>query len=161
MNARQRIERLARRSHNFGFLLVYQPLLVAYGAGAEMVVFTDPNAAFVKERQFVEVLTQELVARFGLRAGGRLVDRIRALSAAGALTAQVERDMHRVRDVGNVAVHPPFFDDVKEALTCLRPLLRDGRLVRANHQRRPRHPNVRPAHTPAGSAPGRGHPTRG
>jgi hypothetical protein len=45
------------------------------------------------ERQFVEVLTQELVARFGLRAGGRLVDRVRALSAAGALTAQVERDI--------------------------------------------------------------------
>lgn len=69
-----RIRELAQRSQNFGYLLPYEPLLVVYGAGAEAYVYSDPNGALVKCRQFVETLTQELLTRLGRSSQRRLVN---------------------------------------------------------------------------------------
>lgn len=116
----ERIERLARSSQNFGFLLEHQQLLVMYGAGAESIVYTDPNGALVKCRQFVEVLAGLMVKRVGLRgAGSKLHTRINALAEAGALTSRVSGAMHKVRDQGNTAVHE-HLTDAQAALDNLR-----------------------------------------
>ena len=49
----------AKQSVNFGVLAPIEPLLAIYGAGAESGVYTDPNGALIKCRQFGEVLADE------------------------------------------------------------------------------------------------------
>ena len=56
----QMVEADSHASANFGFLLKHEPLLVLYGAGAEAAIFTDPNVATYKARQFGEVLSADL-----------------------------------------------------------------------------------------------------
>lgn len=51
----------ARESVNFGPLAAIEPLLTIYGAGAEASVYTDPNGALIKCRQFGEVLAVQLI----------------------------------------------------------------------------------------------------
>ncbi|MEV0974475.1 DEAD/DEAH box helicase family protein [Microtetraspora glauca] len=112
---------LADHSPNFGFLLQHEPLLVAYGAGAESIVFTDPNGALVKCRQFIEVLTAVMVRATGIPVEGRdLVDRINALSRADVITPNVTSALHEIRRSGNAAVH----SHVAHAPTALRCLER-------------------------------------
>lgn len=77
-----RATRLAQRSPNFGYLMPYGTRLVTYGAGAEGYIFTDPNTALVKSRQFVESLTAELVGRLGLISTGKLATDIAVLNLA-------------------------------------------------------------------------------
>ncbi|MFI7038210.1 DEAD/DEAH box helicase family protein [Microbispora rosea] len=104
MNAR--IGELAGRSPNFGFLLPHEQLLVLYGAGAEASVFTDPNVALFKARQFSEVLAIDLVRRGRVRTeGDRQVDRLRALAREGYLHGEVGKAFDYIRGVGNQAVH--------------------------------------------------------
>lgn len=86
-----RIRELAQRSQNFGYLLPYEPLLVAYGAGAEAYVYTDPNGALIKCRQFVESLAQELLARLGRSSQRKLAVDIAALDDAGRPGAACSR----------------------------------------------------------------------
>lgn len=102
----ERIKELAARSPNFGFLLPHEPLLVLYGAGAEAAIFTDPNVALFKARQFGEVLAIGLVRRGRVRVDGdRQVDRLRALGREGYLHGKVAQAFDHVRGVGNQAVH--------------------------------------------------------
>jgi type I restriction enzyme, R subunit len=97
---------MADRSPNFGFLLAHEPLLVLYGAGSEAFVFTDPNVAIVKARQFGEVLATDLVRRGRVRVDGdRQVDRLRALGREGYLHRNVSQAFDRIRSLGNQAVH--------------------------------------------------------
>ena len=87
----------ASSSPNFGALVVIEPLLAIYGAGAESTVYSDPNGALVKCRQFGEVLAEQLVIRTRTRCdGGRQVDRILALERAGVLTAHTARVLHDI-----------------------------------------------------------------
>ncbi|MBA4858535.1 hypothetical protein [Nocardia farcinica] len=65
------IQRLAAASANFGYLLSLEPLLVRYAAGAELHVFTDPNVALYKMRQFAEVLVQRLAVEGGQQVNPR------------------------------------------------------------------------------------------
>ena len=51
----------ARESANFGDLAPIEPLLAIYAAGAESGVYTDPNGALIKCRQFGEVLAEQLI----------------------------------------------------------------------------------------------------
>lgn len=105
----ERIRALAGASANFGFLLPHEPLLVLYGAGAEAAIFTDPNVAIFKARQFGEVLATDLVRRGGVRIDGeRQVDRLRALDREGFLHGTVGQAFDHVRGVGNRAVHNNF-----------------------------------------------------
>ncbi|WP_433179903.1 DEAD/DEAH box helicase family protein [Actinoallomurus sp. CA-150999] len=102
----ERIRDLAQRSPNFGFLLDHEPLLVLYGVGAEAAIFTDPNVAIFKARQFGEVMATDLVRRGRVRADGdRQVDRLRALDREGYLHGDVGRAFDQIRGLGNQAVH--------------------------------------------------------
>lgn len=102
---------LAGRSHNFGFLLAHLPLLVAYGAGAEAAVYTDPNVALFKARQFGEVLAADLVRRGRVRVeGDRQIDRLRGLDREGYLHGVVGAVFHELRATGNDAVHNNLAD---------------------------------------------------
>ncbi|MEV6064323.1 DEAD/DEAH box helicase family protein [Nocardia asteroides] len=110
---------VARHSPNFGFLLPYEPLLVVYGTGAEAAVYTDPNGALVKCRQFIEVLAAELIRRTGLKVpGDKLETWIIALADAGVLTGPTTAAMHELRRVGNRAVHGHLADP-RAALDCV------------------------------------------
>jgi type I restriction enzyme R subunit len=105
----QRIRVLADASTNFGFLLQHEPLLVLYGAGAEAAIFTDPNVAIYKARQFGEILSIDLVRRGRVRVeGDRQVDRLRALDREGFLHGNVSQAFDHIRGVGNRAVHQNF-----------------------------------------------------
>jgi type I restriction enzyme R subunit len=105
----ERIRALADASANFGFLLPHEQLLVLYGAGAEAAIFTDPNVALFKARQFGEVLATDLVRRGRVRVeGDRQADRLRALDREGFLHGDVERAFDHIRGVGNRAVHGNF-----------------------------------------------------
>ena len=105
----ERIRALAAASANFGFLLQHEPLLVLYGAGAEAAIFTDPNVAIYKVRQFGEVLATDLVRRGRVRVeGDRQVDRLRALDREGFLHGNVGQAFDHIRGVGNRAVHQDF-----------------------------------------------------
>ncbi|WP_204016767.1 DEAD/DEAH box helicase family protein, partial [Sphaerimonospora thailandensis] len=124
-----RLRGLADHSPNFGFLLRHEPLLLVYGAGAESIVFTDPNGALVKCRQFVEVLTAVMVRATGIPVDGRdLVHRINALSNANVITQGVANAFHEIRRTGNDAVHGHTIH-VPMALRCLERCFQLGLLL--------------------------------
>src|SRR5690606_29847609 len=115
----QWFEQFARRSPNFGALYQRQPLLSLYGAFAESTVYTNPNGALIQAGQFGEVLAEELVTRLGIRLeGDRQVDRLRALTKAGAIVADVRDDFDLLRRDRNDAAHEHLFDTSK-ALTAV------------------------------------------
>src|SRR5690606_10447594 len=96
----------ARQSVNFGPLASIEPLLTIYGAGAESTVYTDPNGALIKCRQFGEVLAEQLIRRSGTRFNGsKQIDRVRALENAGVLTQSASTALHEIRKIGNEATH--------------------------------------------------------
>ena len=101
-----RLVEVASTSPNFGALVTIEPLLAVYGAGAESSVYSDPNGALVKCRQFGEVLAEQLVIRSRTRCDSeRQIDRIMALERAGVLTADTARVLHDIRQRGNAATH--------------------------------------------------------
>jgi type I restriction enzyme R subunit len=114
------IRRLAERSPNFGFLLQHEPLLVFDGATAEACVYTDPNMALVRARQFGEVLARKVVSVTGTRVQGRSqADRLRALSQSGAIVPEIRAAFDEIRTVGNHAVHG-HYAGVRAALAAVR-----------------------------------------
>ena len=69
-------------------------------------IFTDPNVAMFKARQFGEVLATDLVRRGRVRVDGdRQVDRLRALDREGFLHGRCRKAFDHIRGVGNRAVH--------------------------------------------------------
>ncbi|MFT4043818.1 MAG: DEAD/DEAH box helicase family protein [Gordonia sp. (in: high G+C Gram-positive bacteria)] len=130
MEIDQRLVDAAAISTNFGALVKVEPLLAIYGAGAESTVYSDPNGAIVKCRQFGEVAAEQLVIRSSTRFhGSRQVDRIRALERSGVLTAAVADAFHEIRTIGNDATHKHLFD-VRAALTSLERCWQIGNLFR-------------------------------
>ncbi|MEV0419055.1 DEAD/DEAH box helicase family protein [Streptosporangium canum] len=121
---------LAGGSPNFGFLLAHEPLLVVYGAGAETSVFTDPNGALVKCRQFIEVLTTVMVRRTGIAVAGdnRLGTRIHALSDNGVILKNGADAFHEIRRIGNRAVHE-HYADTRSALDAVNKCFQLGLLL--------------------------------
>ena len=116
----ERIEELARRSPNFGFLLPHEPLLVLTGVRAESYVYSDPNTALYKARQFGEFLARKLVSLTNTAVhGDAQAVRLAALTQAGALVPQVGQAFDRLRAVGNVAVHE-YYGEVRAALEGVR-----------------------------------------
>lgn len=101
MTADPRLEELAQRSPNFGFLLAHEAVLVGYGAAAESMVFTDPNTSMIKARQFGEQLVAALVTSFGIRipAGqGTQHKRLKVLLDQGVINQRVHSWFDAVRD---------------------------------------------------------------
>lgn len=101
----------ARRSANFAPLEAVEPLLLVYGAGAEATVYSDPNGALIKCRQYGEVLAEQLLRRTNtVIASDKQIDRISALSSAGVLQAAQVDAFHTVRRAGNDATHSHLFN---------------------------------------------------
>lgn len=124
-----RLVKVASASPNFGVLAQVEPLLAVYGAGAEASVYSDPNGALIKCRQFGEVLAEQLVIRSRTRCDSeRQVDRIMALERAGVLTAEAARVLHDIRKRGNAATHSHLFD-VRGALVALERCWQVGNLL--------------------------------
>ncbi|MFG2566072.1 DEAD/DEAH box helicase family protein [Streptomyces sp. NPDC048567] len=152
-----RIAQLAQASGNFGFLLNHLDLLVLYGAGAEAVVFADPNVALVKARQFGEALAGDLVHRFRLRPpGDRQVDRLHELERAGVLQGKVRPAFDQIRVFGNQAVHNGYaeqraaFEAVK---TCFQLGVWFDRLLTGTREPRAWVPPAKPSQEePVGAA---------
>ncbi|MFT4397318.1 DEAD/DEAH box helicase family protein [Gordonia lacunae] len=120
----------ARHSINFGELVSVEPLLAIYGAGAEASVYTDPNGALVKCRQFGEVLAEQLIRRSGTRFGGsKQIDRIKSLERAGVLTRAAADALHDIRKIGNEATHSHLFN-VRSALRSVEQCWQLGNLLR-------------------------------
>ncbi|WP_432898896.1 DEAD/DEAH box helicase family protein [Micromonospora matsumotoense] len=118
MDHRQ-VRRLAEQSANFGFLADH-PLLVWYGAGAELLVYVDAQSAMFKARAFGDVLARDLVRRTQVTpAKDSFFHQVQALHSAGAVTAKVYAAFDRLRDTGNRAVHD-HLGEVREALELLR-----------------------------------------
>lgn len=65
MAVEEALAELAAASANFGFLLPLEPLLLVYGAGAEVDAHDRPNRSLAQARQFAEVLTAESVRLLG------------------------------------------------------------------------------------------------
>ncbi|MDQ6739135.1 MAG: DEAD/DEAH box helicase family protein, partial [Actinomycetota bacterium] len=114
------ILRAARGSSNFGMLEEIEPLLAVHGAGAEATLYTDPNGALVKCRQFAEVLAEQLLRRTNtVMVSSKQVDRIGALESAGVLTRNHADAFNRIRRTGNEATHAHLFN-ARLALESLR-----------------------------------------
>ncbi|MGQ0716117.1 MAG: DUF4145 domain-containing protein [Pseudonocardiales bacterium] len=108
MTVDPRLEELAQRSPNFGFLLAHEAVLIGYGAAAESMVFTDPNTSMIKVRQFTEQLVTALVTTFGIRIpAGKDTQhkRLKVLLDQGVINKRVHSWFDAVRDAGNKAVH--------------------------------------------------------
>lgn len=125
-----RLVDVASTSPNFGALVGIEPLLAVYGAGAESTIYSDPNGALVKCRQFGEVLAEQLLVRTRTRCEStKQVDRIVALERAGVLTVHTAQALHDVRRSGNAATHTHLFD-VRTALSVLEQCWQLGNLLR-------------------------------
>jgi type I restriction enzyme R subunit len=102
----EQLRAVAAKSPNFGYLLMHEPVLVAYGAAAESMVFTDPNTAMMKCRQFGEALTESAFTTFGIQGiPNKQYQRLKMLLDLGALTPRVYDWFDAVREKGNQAVH--------------------------------------------------------
>ncbi|MFC6010196.1 DEAD/DEAH box helicase family protein [Nocardia lasii] len=120
----------AKESVNFGSLVSIEPLLTIYGAGAESSVYTDPNGALIKCRQFGEVLAEQLIRRSGTRFdGSKQIERVRALERAGVLTQSAATALHDIRTIGNQATHSHLFN-VRFALRSVEQCWQLGNLLR-------------------------------
>lgn len=145
----ERIRELARRSPNFGFLLDLEPMLVLDGAGAESYVYSDPNAALFKARQFGETLAKRLAADSGTRARGtRQVDLLFALTRDGMVEGSTRRAFDGLRTVGNQAVHG-HYGEVRAALDAVRTCFELGAWYHRTPATAPRPRLCRPLTPPA------------
>ncbi|MGW0435590.1 DEAD/DEAH box helicase family protein [Micromonospora sp. NPDC003197] len=118
MDPRQ-VRRLAEQSANFGFLIQH-PLLVWYGAGAELLVYVDAQSALFKTRTFGDELAKDLIRRTSANpSGNTFFHRVQTLYADGTLTPNIYAAFNRLRDVGNRAVHD-HLGEIRAALESLR-----------------------------------------
>ncbi|WP_256461857.1 HsdM family class I SAM-dependent methyltransferase [Nocardia alni] len=116
MDSDSQLYKTAQLSSNFGYLAARDSLLFLLGASAEAHVYSDPMAAMVKARQFVERLTELLWAAFAVSGKpGNLSQRIQVLQARGLISDVVSDLFTDVRLTGNSAAHDNL-DDKSAAL---------------------------------------------
>ncbi|MFE2930708.1 DEAD/DEAH box helicase family protein [Streptomyces sp. NPDC059278] len=104
-----RVQELAARSANFGFLMPHQPLLLLYGAGAEASLFDDPDKAVRKARKFGETLATDLIRRSGIKARRNdHAGHLHALVRGGFLDQTIREAFEDLRSPGLDASFAPF-----------------------------------------------------
>ena len=109
MGVDPQVRELAERAPNFGYLLEHEPLLVTYGATAEVYLFADPNTAMIKCRQFGEALTARAFIQFGLpNMPQKQYQRLTVLSDQGFVDKRVRGWFDDVRKIGNQANHEGY-----------------------------------------------------
>jgi type I restriction enzyme, R subunit len=108
-------------SVNFAFLAVHDPLLVRLAAQAEGYVFTDPETALFKLRQWIETVAKQIaaMARLPDAASIELLGLLRRLGDKGFIPRDVSDLFHTIRMTGNRAVHDAD-GSRSDALQCLR-----------------------------------------
>ncbi|WP_201860152.1 type I restriction-modification system endonuclease [Microvirga soli] len=94
-------------STNFGFLGGHDANLVSLGGLAERYFRDDPSTSLVKIRQFAELLSKLIAARNAAYSGERetFEEVLRRLSYDRILPREVADLFHRIRKLGNAAVH--------------------------------------------------------
>ncbi|MFC9051275.1 type I restriction endonuclease subunit R [Streptomyces anthocyanicus] len=109
-----RIKDLAASSANFGFLEPMEPLLVLFGAGAEVNLYANPGAALKKATEFGEVLATELTHLAGVSLpGGEQAARLHLLTRAGVLDARIRGLFESLRRLNGIPATE--YDDVEHA----------------------------------------------
>lgn len=81
--------------------------MASLGQLAEEYVFTDPNSAMVKIRQFGETMTQIILATEKIPDPKELTqnDRLYVLKSEGILPSDILPFFHLINDIGIWAVH--------------------------------------------------------
>lgn len=92
---------------NFGFLAKQEPGLVRLAALAEQYFRGDPSTCLIKMRQFAETLAKLIAARHSAYEGEQesFESTLRRLGADRILPREVSDVFHRLRILGNAAVH--------------------------------------------------------
>lgn len=108
-------------SPNFDFLSNLDPALMHQAVLAERYCLDDPNAALIKLRLFGELLAKNIAARFGVYADTQFqqIDILKELKYRDVLDQKLSDMFHRIRIVGNAAVHEGK-GTVRDALQDLR-----------------------------------------
>lgn len=105
------VRALAAKAPNFGYLLQHEPALVVHGAGAESYVFSDPNVAMIKARQFGDALAAAVFLKFGVPGmPDKQYKRLNLLLDLRIVDARVHRWFDEVRLKGNEAAHEGYAD---------------------------------------------------
>ncbi|MFE6871337.1 DEAD/DEAH box helicase family protein [Kitasatospora sp. NPDC057692] len=149
------LQEVAARSANFGFLLPHQPLLLVYGAGAEVSVFDDPDRALLRSRKFGEVLAADLVRRAGIKP--RRDDhagRLHALVRGGFLDQAIRESFDELRRASHEAASARFTVELaalRAVRRCFRLAVWYHRLLTGDREQIPFIPPQLPPALAAGS----------
>lgn len=94
------------QASNFPFLAEHSPLMADLGATAEKLYPFDPASCVLKLRLLAEALTQEVVARVGVKLmQPTQAELLRAVDQRLGLDPQVRQMFHLLRQRGNEAAH--------------------------------------------------------
>jgi type I restriction enzyme R subunit len=106
---------------NFDMLKAYEPQLWRLGALAERYFAEDPNTSLLKQRQFAELLAQNLAARGGLYTSQdeSQYELIRRLHSENLVPRELKQVFDQIRVTGNAANHALAGDHAK-ALSTLK-----------------------------------------
>lgn len=106
---------------NFGFLAVHDAKLVQLGGLAEHYFHPDPATAIIKLRQFAELISKVIAARHAVYEGQQesFEAILRRLSLEGIIPKEIADIFHKLRKVGNTAVHEVTGSHA-EAMTALK-----------------------------------------
>ena len=105
---------------NFAFLSKRWPVLASLGQLAEEYLYTDPNSAMIKIRQFGETMAQIILAteKTPEPEDRTQNSRLHLLKQDGTLTADLLTFFHTIKNIGNNAVHG-LYNSQTDANTAL------------------------------------------
>jgi type I restriction enzyme, R subunit len=92
---------------NFGFLRAHDATLAGLGGLAERYFRDDPSTSLVKLRQFAELMAKLVAAHHAIYSDtcGGFEETLQRLSFERILPREVADLFHRLRKLGNIAVH--------------------------------------------------------
>lgn len=104
---------------NFDMLKAYEPQLWRLGALAERYFAEDPNTSLLKQRQFAELLAQNLAARSALYTSQdeSQYELIRRLQSENLVPREIKQVFDQIRITGNAANHALAGDHAKALAT--------------------------------------------
>jgi type I restriction enzyme R subunit len=124
---------------NFDHLEEFDAALARFGAHAERYFLDDANTALIKVRQFAERLAMVVSERSGLDLEPRaaFADVLRALQIDGSAPREILDLLHRLRKIGNTAVHDAA-GERREAFDAIKTAHQLGVWLRASLTNQPR-----------------------